>query len=106
MAISDIKEAKVIATVPIGMGVDGAGFDPSTGDAFATNADGTLTVVHQDATDQYRVVQTLTTPVRSRNLGLDPSRHPSMPLRANRAASRLPPCLTHGNSNISTPEGA
>jgi len=75
MAISDIKEAKVIATVPIGMGVDGAGFDPSTGDAFATNADGTLTVVHQDATDQYRVVQTLTTPVRSRNLGLDPSRH-------------------------------
>ena len=75
MAISDIKEAKVIATVPIGMGVDGAGFDPSTGDAFATNADGTLTVVHQDATDRYRVVQTLTTPVRSRNLGLDPSRH-------------------------------
>ena len=67
--------AKVIATVPIGMGVDGAGFDPSTGDAFATNADGTLTVVHLDATDRYRVVQTLTTPVRSRNLGLDPSRH-------------------------------
>jgi hypothetical protein len=37
---------KVVATVPIGTGVDGAGFDAATGNAFASNADGTLTVIH------------------------------------------------------------
>jgi DNA-binding beta-propeller fold protein YncE len=35
MAISDYQAAKVVATLPIGSGVDGAGFDPATGDAFA-----------------------------------------------------------------------
>src|SRR5436190_196257 len=47
MAVSDYQAGKVVANVPIGTGVDGAGFDASTGDAFAANADGTLTVIHQ-----------------------------------------------------------
>ena len=75
MAISDYMAGKVVATVPIGTGVDGAGFDPATGDAFASNADGTLTVIHQDTPDTYRVVQTLKTMQASRNMGLDPTTH-------------------------------
>lgn len=75
MAVSDYKNGKVVATVPIGAGVDGAGFDPATGDAFASNADGTLTIIHQDSPDTYHVVQTLTTMERSRNMGLDPITH-------------------------------
>lgn len=75
MAISDYKAGKVITTVPIGKGVDGNGFDPETGNAFASNADGTLTVIHQDSPNQYHVVQTLETPEGSRNMGLDPQSH-------------------------------
>lgn len=75
MAISDYRAGKVVTTVPIGAGVDGAGFDPSTGDVFASNADGTLTVIHQDTPDKYRVAQTLTTMQGSRNMGLDPTTH-------------------------------
>jgi DNA-binding beta-propeller fold protein YncE len=75
MAISDYGAGKVVATVPIGAGVDGAGYDPSNGSAFASNADGTLTVIHQDSPDSYRVVQTLTTMQASRNMGLDPTTH-------------------------------
>jgi hypothetical protein len=75
MAVSDYRAGKVIATVPIGPGVDGAGFDPSTGNAFASTADGMLTVIHQDTPDQYRVVQTLRTMPFSRNMGLDTSSH-------------------------------
>src|SRR2546429_469108 len=71
LAISDYQAGKVVATVPIGMGVDGTGFDAASGDVFASNADGTLTVIHQDAPDQYHVIQTLETPQGSRNLGLD-----------------------------------
>jgi hypothetical protein len=75
MAISDYQNGKVVATVPIGAGVDGAGYDAASGDAFASNADGTLTVIHQDSPDQYHVAQTLQTPPASRNMGLDPMTH-------------------------------
>jgi DNA-binding beta-propeller fold protein YncE len=75
MAVSDYQGGKVVATVPIGQGVDGAGYDAASGDAFASNADGTLTVIHQDTPDKYHVAETVQTPPRSRNMGLDPTNH-------------------------------
>ena len=75
MAVSDYQAGKVVATVPVGSGVDGAGFDAASGNAFASNADGTLTVIHQDAPDQYHVVENVQTPPGSRNMGLDPDNH-------------------------------
>jgi DNA-binding beta-propeller fold protein YncE len=75
MAVSDYGAGKLVTTIPIGTGVDGAGFDPASGDAFASNADGTLTVIHEDSPDQYHVAQTLQTPQGSRNMGLDPATH-------------------------------
>jgi outer membrane protein assembly factor BamB len=75
MAVSDYQAGKVVATLPIGTGVDGAGFDAASGNAFASNADGTLTVVHQDSPDQYHVVDNLQTQQGSRNMGLDPTNH-------------------------------
>jgi len=75
MAISDYQAGKVVATVPIGTGVDGDGYDPASGNAFASNADGTLTVIHQDSPDKYHVAETVQTPQGSRNMGLDPTNH-------------------------------
>ncbi len=75
LAVSDDAAAKLVTTVPIGTGVDGAGYDPVHGDVFASNADGTLTVIHQDDADHYHVAETLKTPVGSRNMGLDPLTH-------------------------------
>jgi DNA-binding beta-propeller fold protein YncE len=75
MAISDYQAGRIVATAPIGMGVDGAGYDPASADAFAAAADGTLTVIHQDTPDQYRAIQMLTTAPAARNMGLDPTNH-------------------------------
>jgi DNA-binding beta-propeller fold protein YncE len=75
MAISDYQAGKIVATVPIGMGVDGATYDAGTADAFASASDGSLTVIHQDSADQYRVIQKLETATGSRNMGLDPVNH-------------------------------
>lgn len=72
MAASDYQAGKVVATAPIGAGVDGGGYDPKTGNVFESNADGTLTVIHQENPNQYRVVQTVATPVGSRNMTVDP----------------------------------
>jgi DNA-binding beta-propeller fold protein YncE len=75
MAVSNIATGTVITTLPIGQGVDGAAYDPARGDAFASCADGTLTVIHQDDPDKYHVSQTVTTATGGRNMGLDPSNH-------------------------------
>src|SRR6202171_3597964 len=75
MAVSDSQAGKVVATVPIGAGVDGAGFDAASSNAFAANADGTLTVIHQDASDQYHVLENIQTPQGARNMGLDSTNH-------------------------------
>jgi len=55
--------------------VDGVPFDAVSGNAFASNANGTLTVIHQDAPDQYHVIENVQTPQGSRNMGLDPTNH-------------------------------
>jgi len=75
MAISDYAKGTVVATVPIGQGVDGAGWDPRLRDAYASNGDGTLTVIHQDSPNKYHVVENVQTGERARNMGLDPATH-------------------------------
>ena len=75
MAVSDYQDGRVVTTLPIGTGVDGAGYDAASGNAFASSADGTLTVIHQDSADKYSVIQTVETPQGSRNMGLDPTNH-------------------------------
>jgi DNA-binding beta-propeller fold protein YncE len=75
MAVSDYQAGTVVATLPIGTGVDGSGYDPASGDAFASNADGTLTVIHQDSPDTYHVVENVQTAPFARNMGLDPTNH-------------------------------
>jgi hypothetical protein len=46
MAVVDYTNGKVVATVPIGKGVDANRFDPATGLAFASCNDGTIAVAH------------------------------------------------------------
>jgi hypothetical protein len=75
MTISDSKAGKVVATLPIGAGVDGAGFDGATGLAFASNGEGTLTVVHEDSPERFHVVSTATTKRGARTMALDPRTH-------------------------------
>lgn len=75
MAVSDAAAGKLVATVPIGSGVDAARFDPATGDAFASNGEGSLTVVHESSPDAFQVVQTVPTMSGARTMELDPRNH-------------------------------
>ena len=75
MAISDAAAGRLLATVPIGAGTDGAAFDAATGDAFSTNGEGTLTVIHEDSPDAFRVVDTVKTMPGARTIALDPRTH-------------------------------
>jgi len=90
LAVSNYQTGQIITTLPIGMGVDGAGYDPAAADIFATNADGTLTVIHQDSPDTYHVVGNVATPTGSRNMGLDPTTHRIYVAAAEFAAPAAP----------------
>jgi DNA-binding beta-propeller fold protein YncE len=75
MVMMDSASGKVIASVPIGDGVDANAFDPGTGFAFASCGDGTTTIAHEDTPDKLTVVQTLETQRGSRTMTLDPKTH-------------------------------
>lgn len=75
MGISDAQAGKLVTTVPIGRGVDACRFDEGTGLAFASNGDGTLTVIHQDSPDKYTVVGNVTTMRGARTMELDQVSH-------------------------------
>jgi DNA-binding beta-propeller fold protein YncE len=75
MAVLDATTGKVVASLPIGQGVDGSGFDPGTRLAFASGGDGTMTVVHEDSPDKFSVVGTVPTQRGARTMALDPKTH-------------------------------
>ncbi len=75
LAVLDPDSGKSVASVPIGKGVDGAEFDPATQNLYSANGEGTLTVVHEQAPDDFRVLQTLATRRGARTIALDPATH-------------------------------
>ncbi|MDQ2970182.1 MAG: YncE family protein [Acidobacteriota bacterium] len=75
MAVVDFSSGKVVATVPIGEGVDANAYDPKTGLAFSSNGDGTLTIARADGKDKYVVAQTVETQKRGKTMALDEKTH-------------------------------
>src|SRR5437763_1720184 len=53
MAVVNADNGKVIATPPIGDGVDADRFDPDSGFAYASCGEGVLTVVHEDSPEKF-----------------------------------------------------
>jgi DNA-binding beta-propeller fold protein YncE len=75
-AVVDADSGKVVATVPIGEGVDANAFDPATGFAFSSNGrDATLTVIHEDSPDHFTVVENVPTRQGARTMALDEKTH-------------------------------
>lgn len=75
MAVSDYDAGKVIATVPIGKGVDADRYDADTGLAFSSNGEGTITVVREESPSKYSVLQTIATAPGARTMELDGASH-------------------------------
>ena len=75
MTMLDTETGKVIATVPIGAGVDGCEFDDATQLAFASCGDGTTTIAREEAPNKLAVIQILKTERGARTMALDPQTH-------------------------------
>jgi len=75
LVVLNAETGKVVSTLPIGGGVDAAGFDAETGLAFSSNGEGTLTVIHEDSPDKFTVVENVKTQRGARTLALDAKTH-------------------------------
>jgi YVTN family beta-propeller protein len=75
MTMLDTETGKLMATVPIGAGVDGCAFDDSTQLAFASCGDGTTTIAKEERPNKLTVVQILKTERGARTMALDPKSH-------------------------------
>jgi hypothetical protein len=75
MAVVNADTGKVVATPTIGEGVDASAFEPATQLAFASNGEGTVTVVHEDSPDKFTVVENVPTKRSARTMGLDLKTH-------------------------------
>jgi DNA-binding beta-propeller fold protein YncE len=72
-AVVDGASGKIVATQPIGQGVDALEFDSVQGLIFVSTGagDGALSIFHQDGPDQYSLIQNVNTLPGARTMALD-----------------------------------
>jgi DNA-binding beta-propeller fold protein YncE len=91
MVILSAADGKVITTLPIGTGTDGAVFNPNTMEAFSSQGDGTLTVVKENSAASFVVEQTVKTMVSAKTLTLDAKTGHILLIAAEYGAPVAPP---------------
>jgi DNA-binding beta-propeller fold protein YncE len=75
MPIVNADNGKVLATLPIGGGVDATAFDDGTGLAFASCGEGVLTVVSEESPNKFSVAENVPTERGARTMALDSKTH-------------------------------
>ena len=71
MVILSATDGKIITSLPLAGGSDGAVFNPATMEAFSTHGNGTLTVVKEKSPTSFEVEQNLDTMNGARTITLD-----------------------------------
>jgi DNA-binding beta-propeller fold protein YncE len=71
MVMLNAADGKILETLPIGTGTDGATFNAKTMEAFSSQGDGTLSIIKENSPTSFVVEQTVQTPPRAKTLTLD-----------------------------------
>jgi hypothetical protein len=91
MVILNADTGKVLDTLPIGTGTDGATFNPGTMEAFSSNGDGTLTVIKEESATKFSVEQNVPTMRGAKTLTLDSKTNRVLMIAAETAPAPQPP---------------
>ena len=86
MVVLSADDGKIITSLPIGNGVDGAGFNPNTMEAFSSQRDGTLTIVKENSPGSFEVEQNVTTKPGAKTCTLDTKTNQIYLITAEQAA--------------------
>jgi hypothetical protein len=91
MVILSAEDGKIITSLPLAGGSDGAEFNPSTMEAFSTHGNGTLTVVKEKSPASFEVEQNLDTMNGARTLTFDSKTNHILTMSQERAPAPAPP---------------
>ena len=89
--IVNADTGKVITTLPTGEGVDTAGFDPTTMEAFSAQGDGTLTIIKERSPTDFVVEQNVKTMSGGKTLAMDTKLHHAIIIAAEFGPAPSPP---------------
>ena len=75
LAVFDLSEHRVVATIPIGKGPDSVAFDPGLHRIYTTGKSGVLVVIQQEEPNKYRILDTVHLHYGAHTLAVDSRTH-------------------------------
>jgi hypothetical protein len=97
-AVVDADDGKVLATLPIGAGVDAGSFNPAIMEAFSSQRDGTLTVIKENGPADFAVEQTVQAKVGAKTSTLDAKTNRIFLITAEQQAAPAPAAEAQGGA--------
>ena len=91
MVILSAKDGKIITSLPLAGGSDGAVFNPATMEAFSTHGNGTLTIVKENGPTSFEVEQNLQTMNGARTIAFDSKTNHIFTMSQERGPAPPPP---------------
>ena len=89
--ILSAEDGKILTSLPLAGGSDGAAFNPSTMEAFSTHGNGTLTVVKEKSPTSFEVEQNLETMNGARTITFDSKTNHILTMSQERGPAPPPP---------------
>ena len=104
--VMNADNGKVLATLPLGNGTDGGGFNPATMEAWSSQRDGTLTIIKESSPMNFAVEQTLQTRAGCKTSSLDTKNNRIVLVCTERAPQAAPATPTPAPApETNTPAG-
>ena len=75
MVVTDAETGKIITSLPIGDRCDGVAFDPEMKRAYASNGEGSITVVQEENSNSFIVLETVKTQPGAKTIAIDKTSH-------------------------------
>lgn len=91
MVILSSEDGKIITSLPLAGGSDGAVFNPATMEAFSSHGNGTMTVVKEKSPTSFEVEQNLQTMMGARTLTFDSKTSHILTMSVERGPAPTPP---------------
>jgi hypothetical protein len=91
MVILSATDGKILASLPLAGGSDGAVFNPSTMEAFSTQGNGTMTIVKEKSPTSFEVEQNLQTMNGARTVTFDSKTGHLFTMSQERGPAAAPP---------------
>jgi DNA-binding beta-propeller fold protein YncE len=91
MVVLRADDGKILSTLPLAGGSDGAAFNPTTMEAFSTHGNGTLTVVKEVNPTTFEIEQNLDTMNGARTITLDSKTNRILTMSDERGPAPPPP---------------